>query len=124
MIVKNISFTKKQIFKKRKYTYEEIEKDSQGYFKKSKDWNITLAEEIAKKENIKLNSDHWKVIIFVRKFYLKFNMTPSMRMLINGIELEIGKNKSNSVYLFNLFPEGPATQASKIAGIPKPVKCL
>jgi len=47
-----------------------------------------------------------------------------MRMLIKSIQKEIGKSKMNSIYLFKLFPKGPAKQASKIAGIPKPVKCL
>ncbi|QCI17848.1 TusE/DsrC/DsvC family sulfur relay protein [Buchnera aphidicola (Acyrthosiphon lactucae)] len=106
------------------HTYDKIEKDSEGYLKKTKDWNIILAVEIAKKENIKLNSDHWIVIMFVRKFYFQFNITPSMRMLIKSIKNEIGISKSNSIYLFKLFPKGPAKQASKIAGIPKPVKCL
>lgn len=114
----------KNIQKKTSYIYEEIEKDSEGYLKRNQDWNLKLAQEIAQKENIKLNSDHWKIIIFVRKFYLKFNVTPSMRMLIKGIKKEIGESKSNSIYLFTLFPKGPAIQASKIAGIPKPVNCL
>jgi len=106
------------------YTYEKIEKDSEGYLKKTQDWNIILAKEIAKKENIDLNSDHWTIIIFVREFYLKFNVTPSMRMLITSMSKKIGHSKINSIYLFKLFPKGPAQQASKIAGIPKPVKCL
>ncbi|WAI18394.1 MAG: TusE/DsrC/DsvC family sulfur relay protein [Buchnera aphidicola (Acyrthosiphon caraganae)] len=110
--------------KKILYTYEKIEKDSEGYLKRTKDWNTILAKEIAKKENINLSSDHWKIIIFIRKFYFKFNITPSMRMLIKSIKQEIGESKSNSIYLFKLFPKGPAKQASKIAGIPKPVKCL
>ncbi|QCI21178.1 TusE/DsrC/DsvC family sulfur relay protein [Buchnera aphidicola (Hyperomyzus lactucae)] len=109
---------------KKLYTYETIEKDSEGYLKKTKDWNMILAEEIAKTENIKLNADHWQIIIFIRNFYFKFNMTPSMRMLITSMKKEMGISKSNSIYLFKLFPKGPAIQASKIAGIPKPVKCL
>ncbi|MBN6712224.1 TusE/DsrC/DsvC family sulfur relay protein, partial [Haemophilus haemoglobinophilus] len=27
-------------------------------------------------------------------------------------------------YLQRLFPEGPAKKATKLAGLPKPVKCL
>ena len=30
----------------------------------------------------------------------------------------------NSRYLYRLFPKGPARQASKLAGLPKPAKCL
>ncbi|WP_343154138.1 TusE/DsrC/DsvC family sulfur relay protein [Buchnera aphidicola] len=104
-------------------TYEKIEKDLEGYLKNNKDWNIKLAEEIAKKEKIILTDKHWEIIYFIRKFYFDYNITPSMRMLINGIRKEIGK-KIHSVYLFQLFPKGPAKQASKIAGIPKPSKCL
>lgn len=106
------------------YIHNEIEKDKEGYLKKTKDWNITIAKEIAKKEHIILGPDHWEVIMFVRKFYLEFNITPSMRMLIKSIKKELGESKSNSIYLFKLFPKGPAQQASKIAGIPKPVRCL
>ncbi|QCI16262.1 TusE/DsrC/DsvC family sulfur relay protein [Buchnera aphidicola] len=106
------------------YTYNKIEKDSEGYLKKTQDWNVTLAKEIAKQENINLSPDHWKIIIFVRKFYFKFNITPSMRMLIKSIKKEIKASQINSIYLFKLFPKGPAEQASKIAGIPKPARCL
>ncbi|ALD15394.1 sulfurtransferase TusE [Buchnera aphidicola (Aphis glycines)] len=103
--------------------YEIVEKDSEGYLKNNQDWNIYLAEEIAKKENITLTDNHWEIIYFIRKFYFAYNIAPSMRMLINGIQKELGK-KIYSIYLFKLFPKGPAKQASKIAGIPKPSKCL
>lgn len=104
--------------------YAKVEKDEEGYLKKTTDWNIKIAEEIAKKENIHLSSDHWRIIIFIRDFYLKFNMTPSMRILIKSIQKQINCTNINSVYLFKLFPKGPAKQASKIAGIPKPSTCL
>ncbi|QCI23976.1 TusE/DsrC/DsvC family sulfur relay protein [Buchnera aphidicola (Macrosiphoniella sanborni)] len=104
--------------------YKKIEKDSEGYLKKTTDWNINIAKEIAKIENINLSADHWKIIIFIRKFYLKFKITPSMRMLIISIKKKMNCSKINSIYLFQLFPKGPAQQASKIAGIPKPNACL
>ena len=47
-----------------------------------------------------------------------------MRMLSKAIEKKLGKDKAKSIYLFQLFPEGPAKQATKIAGLPKPAKCL
>lgn len=113
----SIKNTKKYI------NYEKIKKDLEGYLKNNKDWNIDLAKEIAKKEKIILTNKHWEIIYFIRKFYFKYNTTPSMRMLINSMKKELGKN-INSIDLFQLFPKGPAQQASKIAGIPKPSKCL
>ncbi|MBZ2279690.1 TusE/DsrC/DsvC family sulfur relay protein, partial [Buchnera aphidicola] len=87
-------------------------------------WNPEIAKEIAKKENIDLTEDHWIIIYFVRNFYLTFNITPSMRILISNIQKKIKPKTNISIYLFKLFPKGPAKQASKIAGIPKPTKCL
>ncbi|WP_410051771.1 TusE/DsrC/DsvC family sulfur relay protein [Buchnera aphidicola] len=108
---------------KKHLNYEKIEKDLEGYLKNNKDWNTSLAKEIAKKENIILTYEHWEIIYFIRNFYFKYNITPSMRMLINSMNKILSK-KIHSVYLFQLFPKGPAKQASKIAGIPKPSQCL
>ena len=108
---------------KKYLNYEAIEKDLEGYLKHNKNWNVYLAEEIAQKEQIILTKDHWEIIYFIREFYLKYNITPSMRMLVHGIEKKLGK-KISSIDLFKLFPKGPAKQASKIAGIPKPSQCL
>ncbi|MBZ2279355.1 MAG: TusE/DsrC/DsvC family sulfur relay protein [Buchnera aphidicola] len=106
------------------FSYDTIEKDKEGYLKHQNDWNPEIAKEIAKKENIFLTDDHWVIIYFVRNFYFKFNITPSMRILIQNIQKKIKQEHNISIYLFKLFPKGPAKQASKIAGIPKPIKCL
>ena len=45
-------------------------------------------------------------------------------MLVKAMAQKYGEEKGNSRYLFRLFPEGPAKQATKIAGLPKPAKCL
>ena len=37
---------------------------------------------------------------------------------------EFGEEKANSRYLYRLFPEGPAKQATKYAGLPKPARCI
>jgi tRNA 2-thiouridine synthesizing protein E len=47
-----------------------------------------------------------------------------MRVLVKAMANEFGPEKGNSRYLFKLFPKGPAKQATKIAGLPKPAKCL
>lgn len=58
------------------------------------------------------------------KFYLEFNTSPAIRMLVKAMANKFGEEKGNSRYLYRLFPKGPAKQATKIAGLPKPVKCI
>ena len=103
---------------------KEIETDNEGYLKNSADWSEPLAESIAQREAITLTSEHWQVIHFVRDFYTEFNTSPAIRMLVKAMAKKFGEEKGNSRYLFRLFPEGPAKQATKIAGLPKPAKCL
>ncbi|MBS0904561.1 sulfurtransferase TusE [Pantoea dispersa] len=103
---------------------KEIATDAEGYLKNSADWNEALAQAIAQQEAIEMSEAHWEVVHFVRDFYQQFNMSPAVRMLVKAMAQKYGEEKGNSRYLFRLFPEGPAKQATKIAGLPKPAKCL
>lgn len=102
----------------------EIARDAQGYLKSVSDWQEALAPLLAAEEEITLTEAHWEVVRFVRKFYLEFNTSPAVRMLVKAMAQKYGEEKGNSRYLFRLFPKGPAKQATKIAGLPKPAKCL
>ncbi|WP_342321231.1 sulfurtransferase TusE [Kosakonia sp. BYX6] len=103
---------------------KEIETDSEGYLKDTSLWSEALAQVIAAKESISLSAEHWEVVRFVRDFYLEFNTSPAIRMLVKAMANKYGEEKGNSRYLYRLFPKGPAKQATKIAGLPKPVKCI
>ena len=103
---------------------KEIETDNEGYLKESAQWSEALAEVIAEKEAISLSPEHWEVVRFVREFYLEFNTSPAIRMLVKAMASKFGEEKGNSRYLYRLFPKGPAKQATKIAGLPKPVMCI
>jgi len=103
---------------------KEIETDNDGYLKESSQWSEALAVVIAEKESITLSPEHWEVVRFVREFYLEFNTSPAIRMLVKAMANTFGEEKGNSRYLYRLFPKGPAKQATKIAGLPKPVKCI
>lgn len=98
--------------------------DENGYLKNWKEWNIEIAKIIAQKEGLTLSAEHFEVIYFVRDFYLTYQTSPAMRALTKAMTLKFGHEKANSRSLYRLFPNGPATQATKIAGLPKPVKCI
>lgn len=101
-----------------------IETDSQGYLKNSEYWSESLAVFLAEQEGIVLTPEHWEVLYFIRHFYKKFNTSPAIRLLVKALSEKYGQDKGNSRYLYRLFPKGPATQASKIGGLPRPVKCI
>ncbi|NVK21572.1 MAG: TusE/DsrC/DsvC family sulfur relay protein [Kangiellaceae bacterium] len=103
---------------------KDLERDKQGYLTDSSQWNEQIAVEIADDEDIDLTDDHWQVIWYVRKFYEEFNTSPSIRPLVKYLSKEWSSKKGNSIYLHILFPEGPAKQATKIAGLPKPARCI
>ena len=102
---------------------DHIKIDKNGYLKDSKQWTEELALLIAAQEDISMTDDHWQVVNYVRQFYLEFNTSPSIRPLIKYLKSKLDQKKFNSIYLQILFPEGPAKQATKIAGLPKPARC-
>ena len=56
--------------------------------------------------------------------YLKDTTLWSEPLAVKAMANKFGEEKGNSRYLYRLFPKGPAKQATKIAGLPKPVKCI
>lgn len=101
-----------------------IETDKDGYLLDIADWTPEVALAIAALEQIEMTDAHWEVVNFVRDFYAEYNTSPAIRMLVKAMAEKLGADKGNSRYLQRLFPEGPAKQATKIAGLPKPAKCL
>lgn len=101
-----------------------IETDDQGFLVNLEDWNKTVAEQIASQEGIELSDKHWEILDLLRAFYVEFDLSPAMRILVKHTKEKLGEEKGNSIYLMQLFPGSPAKVASKIAGLPKPINCL
>lgn len=102
----------------------QIETDEFGYLLNSQQWTEQVARAIAQQEAIELTDAHWEVIYFVREFYQEYKTSPAIRMLVKAMAEKLGEEKGNSRYLQRLFPDGPAKQATKLAGLPKPARCL
>lgn len=101
-----------------------VEHDEEGYITTLSDWSRELAEEIAKTENIEMTDEHWAVVNFLRDYYDEYQIAPAVRVLIKAIKKEMGEAVGNNKYMYELFPYGPAKQACKIAGLPKPTGCV
>ena len=106
------------------YNSQEIETDSEGYLLDHTQWEEGMIPLIAEQEGIDVTENHLEVIMFVRAFYEEYNTSPAIRMLVKAMAKAYGPEKGSSKYLFTLFREGPAKQATKLAGLPKPAKCL
>ncbi len=98
--------------------------DEEGYITEIGLWSKELAVLIAKDENIDLSDDHWEVVNFLRNYYEEYQIAPAIRVLTKAIKKSMGADKGNSKFLYELFPYGPAKQACKIAGLPKPTGCI
>ena len=101
-----------------------IEHDEEGYIIDISLWCSELADLIAKDEDIDMSDDHWEVVNFLRDYYEEYQIAPAVRVLTRAIKKTLGPEKGNSQHLYELFPYGPATQACKIAGLPKPTGCV
>jgi len=101
-----------------------FEADEEGYITDISLWNKELAELIAKDENVEMSDDAWEVVNFLRGYYEEYQIAPAVRVLTKAIKKKLGADKGNSKYLYELFPYGPAKQACKIAGLPKPTGCI
>lgn len=96
----------------------EIEIDEDGFIQEPDKWNESVAEDLAKTENAHpMGEDHWKLVNYLRDYYLKFEIAPPIRMLCKKTGFDLKQ-------IYQLFPSGPAKGACKVAGLPKPTGCV
>jgi len=95
-----------------------IEFDDDGFMVDHTQWDENIAKAIAKEEGIDpLTDRHFDVLKFMRKEFEEKGDGPSIRALKKrgGIPTK---------ELYELFPDGPAKKAARIAGIKKPTGCV
>ncbi len=94
------------------------EVDEDGFLQQPDLWNKEVAEAMAKTEGVEeLTEDHWKVVNFLRDYYVEYQVAPMIRKLCKSTGFKLNK-------IYELFPSGPAKGACKIAGLPKPTGCV
>jgi len=101
-----------------------FETDEEGYLANINEWEKGVAEVMAKEDDLTLTDEHWELITFLREYYEEYQIAPAVRVLTKAVSKRMGKDKGNSKYLYTLFPYGPAKQACRYAGLPKPTGCV
>lgn len=89
--------------------------DENGFLKDPEIWDEAVARALALREEIPdLTERHWKVINFVREYYLQFGVVPGVSRLRKATAFTLKE-------LYELFPSGPVLLVGcKLAGLPKP----
>jgi TusE/DsrC/DsvC family sulfur relay protein len=95
-----------------------IEVDEDGFMQQPEKWDEQVALALASTEGVsELTENHWKIVNYLRNYYLQFGVAPMIRKLCKetGFDLKT---------IYELFPSGPAKGACKVAGLPKPTGCV
>ena len=95
-----------------------LEIDEDGFIQDPELWDDSVAKALAETEGVNdMTDEHWKVVNYLREYYLEFNMAPMIRKLCKQTGFPLKK-------IYELFPSGPAKGACKVAGLPKPTGCV
>ncbi len=94
------------------------EVDEDGFLQEPAVWNEIVAADFSCTEGLSaLTENHWKVIHYIRNYYLEHGIAPMVRRLCKETGLKLTE-------IYDLFPSGPAKGACKVAGLPKPTGCV
>ncbi len=96
----------------------DIEVDEDGFMQEPDKWDEVIAKALATTEGVNdLTEEHWKLVRYLREYYLKFEIAPMIRKLCKETGFPLKK-------VYELFPSGPAKGACKVAGLAKPTGCV
>jgi len=95
----------------------ELAADDEGYLLEASPSEATVRA-IAAVEGIEMTEDHWRVVRYLQEAFRETGHTPNFRQMLKEL-LAVDPRFDNSA-LYALFPMGPAKQAVRIAGLPKP----
>ena len=94
------------------------EVDEDGFLQEPSRWDEEVARDFASTEAVQeLTEEHWRVIRYIRGYYLQFGIAPMIRKLCKETGYKLKE-------IYELFPSGPAKGACKLAGLPKPTGCV
>ena len=83
------------------------------------EWSEDIAGKLAAQEGIALTDEHFEALHLLRNHYSLHGHDLSGPRLLRALEEPFGA-RGGRKHLYELFPGGPITQGSKIAGLPPP----
>lgn len=94
--------------------------DPEGHMYGLDHWSPLTTREMATKEGLdELTEAHWHVIYALRNFYRKNGPSANSRELTKVLAQDFA-DEGGRQYLYELFPKGPVSQGSRLAGVPPP----
>lgn len=96
-----------------------VDSDPEGHMFGLEHWSPLISQLRARAEEISLTDEHWEIVIYLRERYRHHGMAGSGRELLHELEERFCDNKGRK-RLYELFPGGPVSQGSRIAGLPLP----
>lgn len=94
------------------------QQDPEGHLFGLPPWDEGKAREYAGELGLELTEEHWAVVHYLRERFAREGQAHSGTLLLR--ELERRFSDGGGRHLFQLFPGGPVTQGSRIAGLPLP----
>jgi dissimilatory sulfite reductase related protein len=97
---------------------KQVEVDEDGFIQDPAVWDEAVAKSLAATEGVsEMTENHWKVVNYLRGYYIEFQMAPMIRKLCKESGFKLKE-------IYDMFPSGPAKGACKVAGLPKPTGCV
>ena len=94
--------------------------DPEGNMYDLEHWSPLLVKQMAREEGIEeLTEAHWHVIYTLRNLYRDNGRATSAREVMHVLEQDF-VDEGGRRFLYELFPKGPVSQGSRLAGVPAP----
>jgi tRNA 2-thiouridine synthesizing protein E len=83
-------------------------------------WTPSAAEEIAKLDELVLESEHWDIVDALQGYFKTHDKNEVNRRELTDALEEKFHNRGGMRYLYTLLPKGPISQGCALAGIHNP----
>lgn len=98
--------------------------DADGHLHPAEDWSAEVGAALAAEAGLQPLDEVLAIAQCMRGFVAEFGTEPTHRAFAGYIARQLGDEAAGSIRLALLFPQGLLRQASLVAGLPKPKRCL